>query len=148
MVYPVDKDHFEIEARVAVSPQFYGWVFGLKNYVTIVSPPTVVEGMKKHLEAVLKRYEKTVSCAKRRTKRPRVRIPPLRPSKTGYPFGYPCFYDYNQGKRWKRRERSRVHWFFLPEELLHALHRNGDAQHKQRNGKAALQQTSSAAGFL
>lgn len=28
--------------------------------------------MKKHLEAVLKRYEKTVSCAKRRTKRPRL----------------------------------------------------------------------------
>lgn len=43
------------------------------------------------MEAVLKRYEKTVSCAKRRTKRPRARIPPLRPSKTGYPFGYPCF---------------------------------------------------------
>ena len=30
--------------------------------------------MKKHLEAVLKRYEKTDSCAKRRTKRPRARI--------------------------------------------------------------------------
>ena len=54
---PVDKDHFEITAFVAVSPQFYAWVFGLKNYVTIVSPPEVREGMKKHLEAVLKRYE-------------------------------------------------------------------------------------------
>lgn len=40
---PVDKDHFEITAFVAVSPQFYAWVFGLKNYVTIVSPAEVRE---------------------------------------------------------------------------------------------------------
>lgn len=62
--YAVDKDHFEIEVRVAVSPQFYGWVFGLKNYVTIVSPPEVVKGMKKHLEAVMKRYEKPIEKPK------------------------------------------------------------------------------------
>lgn len=54
---PVDKDHFEITVPIAVSPQFYAWVFGLKNYVTILSPPEVREGMKKHLKAVLKRYE-------------------------------------------------------------------------------------------
>lgn len=53
---PVDKDHFEVTVTVAVSPQFYGWVFGLKNYVTIVSPPEVVKGMAKHVEAVGKRY--------------------------------------------------------------------------------------------
>ena len=53
---PVDKDHFEVTVTVAVSPQFYGWVFGLKNYVTIVSPPDVVKGMAKHVEAVGKRY--------------------------------------------------------------------------------------------
>lgn len=55
--YAVDKDHFEVSVAVAVSPQFYGWVFGLKNYITITSPPDVVDGMKKHLKAVLKRYE-------------------------------------------------------------------------------------------
>ena len=54
---PVDDRHFEVILTVAVSPQFYGWVFGLKNYVTIVSPPEVVEGMKEHLRAVMKRYE-------------------------------------------------------------------------------------------
>ena len=46
----------------------------------------------------------------------------------------------------KRRERLRVRCFFLPEELLHALHRNGDAQHKQRNGEAALQQIAAQVG--
>ena len=54
---PVDDRHFEVKLDIAVSPQFYGWVFGLKNYVTIVSPPEVVEGMKEHLMAVMKRYE-------------------------------------------------------------------------------------------
>ena len=57
VVRPVDKDHFEVSVRVMVSPQFYGWVFGLGNYVTITSPPSVVEGMKKNLKAITKRYE-------------------------------------------------------------------------------------------
>ena len=30
--------HFKITVPVAISPQFYAWVFGLKNYVTIESP--------------------------------------------------------------------------------------------------------------
>lgn len=56
-VKEVDKDHFEITVPVAVSPQFFGWIFGLGNYVTIVGPEHVVEGMKKHLKAITKRYE-------------------------------------------------------------------------------------------
>lgn len=55
--HSVDDRHFEVSVSVAISPQFYGWVFGLKNYVTIVSPQVVVEGMKEHLRAVMKRYE-------------------------------------------------------------------------------------------
>lgn len=54
---PVDDRHFEVKLDIAVSPQFYGWVFGLKNYVTITAPQEVVEGMKEHLRAVVKRYE-------------------------------------------------------------------------------------------
>ena len=53
---PVDKDHFEITVPVAVSPQFFGWIFGLGNYVTIISPQNVVEDMKKRLAAIAKRY--------------------------------------------------------------------------------------------
>ena len=37
--------------------QTYGWVFGLKNMVTIESPQSVVDGMKEMLAAVEKRYE-------------------------------------------------------------------------------------------
>ena len=57
MASPVDKSHFRITVPVAVSDQFYGWVFGLGNYVTIVGPESVKEGMKKALAKVTKRYE-------------------------------------------------------------------------------------------
>ena len=53
----VDKEHFQIPVPGAVSDQFYGWVFGLGNYVTIVGPESVKEGMKKALAKVTKRYE-------------------------------------------------------------------------------------------
>ncbi|MDD6050447.1 MAG: WYL domain-containing protein [Clostridiales bacterium] len=57
MASPVDKSHFRITVPVAVSDQFYGWIFGLGNYVTIVGPDSVKEGMKKALAKVTKRYE-------------------------------------------------------------------------------------------
>ena len=47
----------KVGVPIAVSPQFYGWVFGLKNMVTIESPQSVVDGMKEMLAAVEKRYE-------------------------------------------------------------------------------------------
>lgn len=49
-------EHFTITVPVAVGPHFYGWVFGLKNYVTIVGPEDVRKGMIDMLEAVKKRY--------------------------------------------------------------------------------------------
>ena len=52
-----DDRHFRITVPIAVSPQFYGWVFGLKNMVTIESPQSVVDGVKEMLPAVEKRYE-------------------------------------------------------------------------------------------
>ena len=52
----VDDDHFEVTVTVFVSNQFYGWVFGLKNYVTIMGPQWVRDGMKDMLKAVEKRY--------------------------------------------------------------------------------------------
>lgn len=55
--YPVGKDHFEITVPVAVSPQFFGWIFGLGNYVTIVGPEGVKKKMVEALEEVRKRYE-------------------------------------------------------------------------------------------
>lgn len=53
----VDSQHFKIVVPVAVSPQFFAWVFGLGNYVTITDPPEVVDEMKKMLDKVSKRYD-------------------------------------------------------------------------------------------
>ena len=56
MAYPMDKSHFKITVSVAVSQQFYGWVFGLGKAVRIVGPVEVVQGMKKALADVAGRY--------------------------------------------------------------------------------------------
>ena len=52
----VDEWHFKISVPVAVSPQFFAWVFGLGNYVTITGPEHVKQQMKDMLEDVHKRY--------------------------------------------------------------------------------------------
>lgn len=56
MAYPVDKSHFKITVPVAISQQFYGWVFGLGKMVRIVGPEDVKEGMKKALADITERY--------------------------------------------------------------------------------------------
>ncbi len=49
--------HFKVTVTVAVSPQFFAWVFGLGNYVTITAPDNVMKQMKDMLEKVSKRYD-------------------------------------------------------------------------------------------
>lgn len=56
-ITPVDKEHFQISVPVAVSQQFYGWVFGLGNYVSIIGPEHIKKEMAKKLEDVRKRYD-------------------------------------------------------------------------------------------
>ena len=43
---PIDEKHSELNVDVFVSPQFYGWIFGLGKDVKIVSPAEVVEDIK------------------------------------------------------------------------------------------------------
>ena len=45
----VDDGHFRVTVPVTVSPQFFAWVFGLGNYVTIKGPENVVKQMKEML---------------------------------------------------------------------------------------------------
>lgn len=54
----VDDWHFKVTVPVTVSPQFFAWVFGLGNYVTITGPESVVKQMKDMLEKVGNRYQK------------------------------------------------------------------------------------------
>lgn len=42
---------------VAVSQQFFGWIFGLGKAVRIAGPESVKEKMKKTLEDITARYE-------------------------------------------------------------------------------------------
>ena len=53
----VDDWHFKVTVPVTVSPQFFAWVFGLGNYVTITGPENVVKQMKEMLDKVSKRYK-------------------------------------------------------------------------------------------
>ena len=49
-IYPVDDGHSETIVRVAVSKQFFGWVFGLGGSVRIVSPQSVVGQFNEQVE--------------------------------------------------------------------------------------------------
>lgn len=59
LAIPEDKTHFRITVPVAVSQQFFGWVFGLGKAVRIVGPEAVVEKMKKALSDITERYPET-----------------------------------------------------------------------------------------
>jgi len=49
-------DHFRVTVPVIVSPAFYGWVFGLNDFITIESPADVRQGMMDMLASVGSRY--------------------------------------------------------------------------------------------
>lgn len=53
---PCDEQSFSVNVNVAVSPQFYSWIFGLSDKVRIESPAFVREGMREYLEKVHKLY--------------------------------------------------------------------------------------------
>jgi len=55
-VVSVDGEHFRMTVPVVVSPQFYGWVFGLGPDVKITAPAEAVEGMRAHVERVAALY--------------------------------------------------------------------------------------------
>ena len=57
MIMKEDDRHFRVTVPVAVSDQFFGWVFGLGKSVRIVGPESVKEKMKKALADIAARYE-------------------------------------------------------------------------------------------
>lgn len=56
MVSEDGEGHFTVDVRVALSPQFFGWLFGLGDGVQIVSPQKAVDMYKAHLNKVLGNY--------------------------------------------------------------------------------------------
>jgi predicted DNA-binding transcriptional regulator YafY len=56
MMVPVDDEHFEVNVKVAVSRQFFGWVIALGEGVKITEPERVVEQMREEIYRLNKQY--------------------------------------------------------------------------------------------
>lgn len=56
MLVPDGPDHFTLTAAVAVSPQFYGWLFGLGPQVELLSPQDVREDYVRQLSQALEAH--------------------------------------------------------------------------------------------
>ena len=59
----IDDDHFRVTEKVAVSPQFYGWIFGLGENVMIEYPLPVAKQMMDMLKERHKAYRESHSGA-------------------------------------------------------------------------------------
>lgn len=57
MVIPDGEDHFTVSLSIAVSPQFYGWLFGFGPEVEVLSPDNVRQGVRQLALDVAKQYE-------------------------------------------------------------------------------------------
>lgn len=56
-VMRADEARSDIVVSVYPSQQFFGWVFGLGNQITLISPQNVVDDFRKTVEKVLKNYK-------------------------------------------------------------------------------------------
>lgn len=56
VLVPDGPSHFKVLLNVVVSPQFYAWLVPFGDKAQISGPDDVREGMKKHLESILKEY--------------------------------------------------------------------------------------------
>lgn len=52
MIRKTDAEHFSVRVTVAVSPQFFSWVFGLGGSVRITEPPEVCAAFQKQLRVM------------------------------------------------------------------------------------------------
>lgn len=57
-IYPAEEGYFTIIVKVSVSPQFFGWIFGLGDAVRIESPVGVAQQFQRKLETVAESYRK------------------------------------------------------------------------------------------
>ena len=57
MMIPSEEERFRINVKVAVSPQFFGWIFGLGGNVRILGPENVVNRMREELKKINELYD-------------------------------------------------------------------------------------------
>lgn len=53
ILVPDGEDHFTVTAPVVLSPQFYGWLFGLDGGLTVIGPERAVEEYRTRLKSAL-----------------------------------------------------------------------------------------------
>ena len=53
MVQKLDEEHFAVNVTVAVSPQFFSWVFGLGGAIRIMEPADVRAAFQRHLHDMI-----------------------------------------------------------------------------------------------
>jgi len=53
---PQDEDTFTVTLPVVLSPQFYGWLFGLEDNVVLTAPQWAVEAYRSKLAMVAGQY--------------------------------------------------------------------------------------------
>ena len=56
MLIPDGEEHFTVALPLVMSPQFFGWLFGLGDEVQLMSPPTAVEAYQAQLSRVSSLY--------------------------------------------------------------------------------------------
>lgn len=56
-ISPCDDGRFQIAAKVAVSPQFWGWVLGFGERAEIIGPDWVRRRLTEHTEKILRQYQ-------------------------------------------------------------------------------------------
>ncbi len=56
MLIPDGEEHFTVALPLVMSPQFFGWLFGLGDEVQLMSPPAAVEAYQKQLSRVSALY--------------------------------------------------------------------------------------------
>jgi len=58
VITPSQEGHFEITVKAAVSPILFGWLSNFGAQIKIISPPSVVQGMKEHIASISQLYAK------------------------------------------------------------------------------------------
>lgn len=56
ILVPEDEDHFTVTLPLVLSPQFFGWLFGLEDNVELIAPQKAAEEYRRKLKAVLEQY--------------------------------------------------------------------------------------------
>ena len=53
---PVDEDHFQAKVEVVVSNNFFGWVLGLGEGVTLIGPEDVAASLREEVQRMYEQY--------------------------------------------------------------------------------------------